>query len=326
MQESMYDTLYRESLKRAKHKVWVLSDLQQGLPENTKRCLASGMEDFDLLGRPAEMVWYLGDAVEGVDMAHLTAMCELQERAFGDLGIPLCYATGNHDYDYPRRSPDHEIRMPFWEMVRDHPGWHTTQHCDEHYFRVMLGDWPIYFFCDHIAPDFSWFTTHSRIPAPETGYPYDRAYFDGLRAQIAAEGHPVLTAGHCGFSGCNRDHDLMDQLFPLPQNVAMHFYGHSHIGDTMWGRENVYRRISWIDWHDIPQVDVSSFENIRGECCRSVLLHIHEDDTLALFFRNHDDHCFTEAYFPAQTHYEERWTVKPKFDEMLEYFSKHFSH
>ena len=36
---SMFDYLYRESLSRAEHRVWILSDLQQRLPENTKRCL-----------------------------------------------------------------------------------------------------------------------------------------------------------------------------------------------------------------------------------------------------------------------------------------------
>lgn len=323
---SIYDAIYQESLRHAKHRVWVLSDLQQALPENTRRCLASGMEDFELLGRPAEQIWYLGDAVEGADLKHLIAMSELQERAFGELGLPLCYATGNHDYDYPRRNPGQPICMPFWEMVRDHPGWHTTQRCDEMYFRIQLGSWPVYFFCDHIAPDGTWFSTHSRIPAPETGYPYDQAYFDALRAQIAAETHEVITAGHGGFSGCNRDHELRDRLFPLPSNVAMHLYGHSHIGDTMWGRENVYRRISWVDWHDIPQVDVSSFENIRGECCRSVLLHIHEDDTMALFFRNHDEHCFTEAYFPSRTRYPEQYSAKPEFDRRLEEFLRYSHH
>ena len=38
----MFDQLYRESLSRAVHKVWILSDLQQRLPENTRRCLNAG--------------------------------------------------------------------------------------------------------------------------------------------------------------------------------------------------------------------------------------------------------------------------------------------
>ncbi|MBR2223082.1 MAG: hypothetical protein IJ973_02040, partial [Christensenellaceae bacterium] len=43
-----------------------------------------------------------------------------------------------------------------------------------------------------------------------------------------------------------------------------------------------------------------SMENIRGSFCRSALLQIYDDDTMAVFFRNHDAHCFTEVYFPAK--------------------------
>ena len=102
----MFDELYQESLARAEHKVWILSDLQQGLPENTRRCLTAGISDFELLGRPAEQIWYLGDAVEGGEADRLIAMCRLQEEAFASLRIPLCYATGNHDYDYSRAYRD----------------------------------------------------------------------------------------------------------------------------------------------------------------------------------------------------------------------------
>ena len=45
----MFDRLYEESLSRAEHRVWILSDLQQGLPENTRRCLETGISDFDTI-------------------------------------------------------------------------------------------------------------------------------------------------------------------------------------------------------------------------------------------------------------------------------------
>ena len=85
----MFDDLYQHSLSRAEHKVWILSDLQQSLPENTRRCLAAGISDFEQLGRPAEQIWYLGDAVEGADADRLTAMCRLQEEAFASLDAVL---------------------------------------------------------------------------------------------------------------------------------------------------------------------------------------------------------------------------------------------
>ena len=90
----MFDTLYKESLSRAAHRVWILSDLQQSLPENTRRCLNAGITDFEELGRPAEQIWYLGDAVEGADAERLTAMCRLQEDAFASLDIPALRPTG----------------------------------------------------------------------------------------------------------------------------------------------------------------------------------------------------------------------------------------
>lgn len=313
----MYQYLYEESCRRAKHKVWILSDLQQGKPENTRRCLESGISDFELLGRPAEQIWYLGDAIEGDDPARLRAMCQLQEDAFAALNLPLCYATGNHDFDYSRRHTEDAPWLPFWQMVHDHPGWHTTDSYEDFYFRTTLGDYPIYFLCDHIARDNSWVSMHSRLFPQDAAYPHTQADVDALRAQIAAENHPVITAAHYGFSGCNRDHEMMDRLFPLPDNVALHFYGHSHIGDIMWGRENVYRRISWIDWHDIPQIDVSSFENVRGEHCRSVLLHIYEDGAMGVFFRNHDARCFTEAYLPALQRFPQQLAAKPKVEELI---------
>ena len=310
----MFDTLYKESLSRAAHRVWILSDLQQSLPENTRRCLNAGITDFEELGRPAEQIWYLGDAVEGADEDRLIAMCRLQEDAFASLDIPLFYATGNHDYDYCRHHRDEPAWMPFYQMVKDHPGWHTADDCEDFYFRGQIGDYPVYFLCDHIARDNSWSVTHSHVRWGEEEYPYTNEDARALRLRMAGETRPMITCGHYGFCGCNRDHDLMDKLLPLPPNERIHFYGHSHIGDWRWGKKDTWRRICWVDWHDVPQIDVSSFENIRGEHCRSVLLHIYEDGNMGVFFRDHDRHIFTEAYFPARDNGPAGWDDKrPEF-------------
>ena len=303
----MFDYLYRESLQRAAHKVWILSDLQQSKPENTRKCLETGISDFELLGRPAEQVWYLGDAVEGAEPDRLRDMCRLQEEAFASLNIPLCYATGNHDYDYSRAHREQAPWMPFYEMVRDHPGWRTTEKSDDFYFRAEIGKYPVYFLCDHIAADNSWCVTHSQVMWGQEAYPYTDEAAQALRARMAAETEPIITCGHYGYSGCNRDHALMDRLLPLPRTARIHFYGHSHIGDWVWGKKDTWRRICWVDWHDVPQIDVSSFENIRGEHCRSVLLHIYENGNMGVFFRDHDRHRFTEAYFPAHDNGPEGW-------------------
>ena len=257
--------------------------------------------------RYKRQIWYLGDAVEGGEADRLIAMCRLQEEAFASLRIPLCYATGNHDYDYSRAHRDQAPWMPFYEMVRDHPGWKTTASCEDFYFRTQIGKYPVYFLCDHISQTNKWCVTHSRVAWGKEKYPYADDAAQALRAQMAAETEPMITCGHYGFSGCNRDHELMDHLLPLPQTERIHFYGHSHIGDWAWGKKDVWRRICWVDWHDVPQIDVSSFENIRGHHCRSVLFHIYADGNMGVFFRNHDLHCFTEAYFPARENGPQGW-------------------
>jgi ABC-type multidrug transport system fused ATPase/permease subunit len=63
--------------------------------------------------------------------------------------------------------------------------------------------------------------------------------------------------------------------------------------------ERVFRLLD--EEEELPDVaNAYSFENVRGAFCRSVLLHIYEDHSLGLFFRNHDRREFCEAYFPAR--------------------------
>ena len=115
----IYDELYAVGSKHAKQTIWVFSDLQQARFENAERCLNISMEDYYRLGRPADMIWYLGDSTEGSDLNALYKMTALQEDAYDALGVPLMYATGNHDYDYSEflhRQGSSETLMPFYEM------------------------------------------------------------------------------------------------------------------------------------------------------------------------------------------------------------------
>ncbi len=303
----MFNQLYELSKARAAQTVWVMSDLQQSNPENMQHCLDTAMEDYvHHLGSPAQAIWYLGDGVEGADLHHLMDMSRRQEEAFGKLEVPLYYVGGNHDFDYTARYPE-EGREPFMDMVRDHPGWHTTKTAQDYYFRSQLGGYEVFFFSDHAAADRRWCVTHGTLRwGNREEYPYTMAHAQALRREMADCGKPVITCGHYAFPGGNRQSALMSKLLPLPETVRLHLYGHAHIGDIVWAARDAFRRISWVDYHDIPQVNVSSFENIRGEKCRSVLLHIYPDGQLGLFFRNHDDHTFTEAYFPAPQPYHER--------------------
>ncbi|MBP5643941.1 MAG: hypothetical protein J6X10_06925, partial [Bacteroidales bacterium] len=85
-------------------------------------------------------------------------------------------------------------------------------------FRGQIGEYPVYFLCDHIAKDNSWSVTHSHVRWGEEEYPYTDCDAQALRRRMAGETRPMITCGHYGFCGCNRDHELMDRLLPLPPN------------------------------------------------------------------------------------------------------------
>lgn len=299
---TIYDELYAIGRKHAKHEIWVFSDLQQKQFELAKKCLNICMTDYESMGKPAEMIWYLGDSTESDNLPELLQMTDLQENAFGQLGIPLCYATGNHDYDYAEfchKQGLSSFQMPFYDMVRRHPGWYTTRNPEETCFSIELDNYAIFFFCDHIAKDLSWCSTHNGCRWGEESYPYEQRYFDDLRQRMLNCGKKnIITAAHCAFPGGNRETKILGKIQPLPLNVKLHLYGHSHIGEYTCPKERIFSQIQWVDWQDIPQVDVSSFENVRGSFCRSVFLQIYEDDSLGLFFRNHDERRFTQAFFP----------------------------
>lgn len=295
----MHQKLYELSKEKAIHTIWFISDLQQYDPILAKQFLTTAMTDYQLLGNPADLICYLGDAVESYNLTYLKEMTDMQVEAFNRLGIPICYVTGNHDYDYANHYPEKAPCMPFYDTIRQKKNWHTTKNCDDFYFKYKLGTYTIFFLADHISPQNKWCVTHGTIRRGNEYYPYTQEDADRLRAEIAATPGPVITASHYAFLGGNRGSELISRLFPLPSNVRIHFYGHAHIGDFNWAKENTYRRIAWTDWHDIPQINVSSLENIRGNACRSVFLHIYDDGGMGIFFRNHDKRIFTESYFPS---------------------------
>lgn len=320
---SIYDELYQSGLKRAKEVVWVLSDLQQPTFHQAKHCLDICMEDYAILGNPAKAVWYLGDATEGHNVTELEKMVAIQEEAFSSFDLSLYYAMGNHDMDYTNHMLNEGKTGPFWHPFRDmvaaHEGWHTAPSVEDSWFSVPFGNYKVFFLQDHSAEDGKWMSTHNRILFGEEFYPYDDSHFETIRKEIAAYQGPVITAGHCAFPGGNRDTFLMSKIQPLPLNVRLHLYGHSHIGEYSWPQERVFSQINWIDWQDIPQIDVASFENYRGTYCRSVFLQIYEDDSLGVFFRNHDAHTFMSAFFPAKETAEkegdyEKYAVKQELD------------
>ena len=78
--------------------------------------------------------------------------------------------------------------------------------------------------------------------------------------------------------------------------MKLHFYGHAHIGDTAWAGKDCFKKISCVDNQNIPQIDIASLENIRGNAVRSAFFEIYEDENYAVLFRNHSEKKWEEIY------------------------------
>ena len=248
--------------KNALLRLWVISDLQQSQPEEARRCLTAAVEDFLALGLKCDKIAYLGDSVQGTDLSHLSSMTSMQTEMLGSLDIPLCFVIGNHDLDYymeNRVTSDNPAILPFWDAVRGIPGWKTTDSLEDFYFTEDLGEMTLVFLSDHASPDGRWYTTHGELRGDAEQYPYGKEIWNKLLELITKQQKPVLTLSHYAFPGGNRPSPLFnDMLMPLPSNVILHMYGHAHIGDAFWAGKDHSRKISWIDDHDIPQVNASS--------------------------------------------------------------------
>jgi calcineurin-like phosphoesterase family protein len=287
---------------RVLHRVWVMSDLQQALPAKARRCLSIAVDDFRRLAMPCERIWYLGDAVEGTNADHLAEMCRMQLEVLGSLNVPLRYVTGNHDFDHAMFGTESDRGRPrpfFWEAVKSVPTWKTTDSLDSLGFFDELGEYLVVFLSDHADPAGRWVTTHGKLQRGPEHYPYAREDYQAITDAIARSGKRTITAAHYAFPGGNRPSDLLAQMLPLPPNVKLHLYGHAHIGDAAWAKEHLYRKVSCVDHHKAPQVDVASLEDDRGSEVRSVILEIYDDHTLAVYFRDHGRGAWADAYHIA---------------------------
>lgn len=271
-----------------RHRVWVMSDLQQSLPAEARRGMTRAMEDFASLSLPVEQVWYLGDAVEGTKLEFLEEMAAMQVEKLSALKVPVKYVLGNHDFDHLMRHRGQNDRTAiFRDAVRKVPEWRTTDSIESFYFFDRLGEYTVLFMSDHADPAGRWISTHGKVHGNASLYPYSRADYERLRDEVAKVNGPVITCSHYSFAGGNRSSDLHDQMFPLPGNILLHLYGHAHMGDGDWAGKDLWRKISGMDNHPIMQCDIASLEDGRGSAIRSAILQIQKDGSLALFFRNH---------------------------------------
>lgn len=282
----------------AKRRFWLISDLQQSDPDNARRCMHAGVEDFLSLRMPVDAVCYLGDATESAVLPHLRAMADMQAEALARVDAPVWYVMGNHEFDYHRGCGERgRVTVPMRERILREPQWHTTPSVRDWLLVADFGDVALALFSDHAAPDGSWFAVHggasdgaARIPYPDPEAPA-RA-----RAAIAALGKPVFTMSHYAFPGGNRASELMGSLLPLPPNAVAHFYGHCHVGDFKWGGAVCLRQVSGIDGSAVTQFDVASLENRRGNAIRSAVLEWYGGASYGVFFRDHGAHRWEKVF------------------------------
>lgn len=290
------------SLRSPTARIWVFSDLQQVIPDMAEGCLNIALEDMRDLDLAPSAIWYLGDAMEGKDPERVKQMTQIQVKKLSALKIPLCFVMGNHDLDCTTPLPaGSKPVLPAWEAFRNVPGWKTTPSFSDFYFTETYGDVLVVFLSDHLASDNRWIATQQEVRGSEPeAYDIPMAAYRELREYIDAWKGPVILAGHYAFPGGARgapEDGLLTRLLPLPDTVKLALHGHAHTGDWPYGKNKTYQRIGWIDWHNIPQINVSSLDRTRGSQTRSVILDIYDDGTLGLFFRDHEDKIWSDAFF-----------------------------
>ena len=296
---------FRPSLLPAPiHRFWVFSDLQQSDPDNARYCMTTGVDDFLSLRLPVDAVCYLGDSTEGIVRAHLEEMTEMQIRQLARVDAPIYYAMGNHEFDLFRYSGiPAEKREKVEVIIRDrvlrNSQWHVAASLRDWTFQTDFGDLVLFFFSDHADLAGAWCVTHGYVQDLRPGAPDP---YEGdeeiapVRDALAAIDRPFFTFSHYSFSGGNRVAPIQSRLLPLPPNAIAHFYGHSHIGDRYWGKQDVYRQISGIDNSDITQFDIASLENRRGSAVRSAILEWYGGHRYGVFFRNHTAGKWEKAF------------------------------
>jgi len=283
-------------------RIWLISDLQQRIPDMAEGCLNIALEDVQALDVSPTAIWYLGDAVEGMNKKRVDQMIRMQIKKLSDLNIPLRFVMGNHDMDLTvRQEAGKEPLLPVWEAFRQVPNWKTTPSPSDFYFTDTYGDVLVVFISDHADLDNRWIATQQTIDgADPDAYDVPDKAFRELRAHIASWKGPVVIASHYPLPGGARAKPcggLLTRLLPLPDTVKLVFHGHAHIGDWRIAKENACQKITWIDWHTIPQINISSLDRSRGSQTRSAFLDMYEDGTFGVFFRDHEDRRWSEVFF-----------------------------
>jgi len=298
----MIESILKQTGGHVRYRIWIISDLQQRIPEKAEYCMTTAVDDFTSLGLKVNAVFYLGDSVEGNNIDFINSMTDMQITQLGRIKADKYYVVGNHDYEYFRyhnkNSGMTHITLPFYEAVKQLPDWHVHDSIDTFCYTHDFGEFVAFFFPDHgDAVNGEWYTTNGEVWGDASKYIYSQEDFDRIRDAISACGKPVFTFSHYSFMGGNRESPLLSRFLPLPSNVKMHFYGHAHVGDAKWAGKNLYRKIAAVDDHAIVQINCSSLESTRGNAIRSVLFEYYDDGSVGVFFRNHSHKRWDDCYF-----------------------------
>ena len=181
MIKKIADHLHSNALSR----IWVISDLQQSDYENAEHCMKCAVADFKRLGLNCDRIIYLGDAVEGSNLDILIKMTQMQIDELESIGSKICYAIGNHDFDYfnANKSSLDKIVMPFYDMVKNRNMWRVSNEIEDFYFIEEFGGFACVYLTDHAAQNGDWLVTHGK--AHGQNYPHDEAAYLLLKEKIA---------------------------------------------------------------------------------------------------------------------------------------------
>jgi len=293
--QSVIERLLAASAGSVRGRVWIISDLQ--ILGEYEDFVTTAVEDFRSLELACDAVWYLGDAVASGGPDDMAAMARFQIDALRGLGLPVRYVIGNHDFDYSLspRTPE-PLALPFYDLFKSVPGWRTTASIEDFYFTEELGEFLVVFLSDHADREGRWVCTQGKVHRDAASYPHGPGAYAALRRRMAECGRPVITAGHYAFTGGSRPSPMLDRLLPLPESVRLHVHGHQHVGDASVRDPDFQRKISTVTRQKVPQINVSAIERRRADQVRSVVLEVHADRTLGVFFRDHDRRAWAECY------------------------------
>jgi len=275
-------------------RVWIQSDLQLSNPEVARKVLTDAVDDMLELDLGIGAIWCLGDVMCGKQIDDVINLANMTIEQLGRLNVPICYVMGNHDADLKRV---HGLdRYPLYEMAREHPMWHVSDNIDDMYFARMVYGTLVIFMGDHMARDGSWWTSHGHVAAKPELYPYSPKHYNDLRDAIGRHPGPVATASHYSYPGGQRQADLYQNLLPLPDNVKFHCYGHAHIGDLVWNKENPYLRPNPINGQSLIQFNISALETARTPGSHSAVLDIGPQGPEQLRIRCHLEKKWVDTY------------------------------